>query len=293
MMNKDDHDHGVNAGGRRPDKRPSNWPRLIIAALVVTNLIAAAVAVLEWPRGRIAPDRLGLVRYHRQMRCDLPLSAAQGVKTITFHNTFIRNVNNDCKFDFVDALVAGIHLRFLVLDPLSEATDMRVHEFLPGTYSPGEYRHRIRDYVDALLWVANRARSRKPALNIDEALQVHVYHDLPGMPIYIVQRGNPDDDVIYQGLFLVYRGGSDELPSGEFARPPQGGKDAILFDEMRRYVELKWNQSTPLSLSELRACLGSNPADDRWYECIHDSSNYADPKRPSAPSGNTAAITPR
>jgi hypothetical protein len=223
------------------------------------------------------------------MKCDLPLPENPEAKTITYHNTFIRNPR-DCADDFFKKLSHGAHLRFLVIDPLSDTAKMRFKEIPEDRYKTLDaYQRKIRDYVEALQWVAKHAHEKAPSLDIDDVLQVHVYRDMPGIPIDLVQYENPNNDVVYHGLFLIFRNGSDDLPAAEFRRPSQGGDDAILFDELRYYVENKWKSSIPLKFSELSACLGGRPDDKRWFECIHDPHSHGgSTAAPASPAGQAA-----
>jgi hypothetical protein len=248
------------AGAKVTAKR--SWRSMFIVALLALIAGSGLPEALNWVRTHISTPSstalkpvsaaaLGVVGYQNKMPCELPLRARPGA-IVTLHNTFIRNVF-DCKWPFETALKQGTQLRILLIHPQAVTMSMRAAEF-DGGFPQSQYQ----DFIINCLLVFQDIRDDlkdKLKVDVDDAFQVRMYSDLPNMPIDVVHYSNDPldhrDDLIYHGFFLPYKSGSDDLPAVEFKRPAGGG-DSTLFEQLHRYVDEKWANSTPVDLTKQR-----------------------------------------
>lgn len=236
----------------QPPPRSSGFRGIILVPAALLVLLAGTFVPggWEWARARIWPSFTGadldIHAYHPQLTCELPLNARAGA-TVTFHNTVISGARR-CKPQLEAALKRGVQLRFLLIHPYAATLELRAREFR-GAFPLSGYRGETVNCLEVLQEIREEL-AHTPGLEIDTALQVRFFDELPNMPIYVVQyEKNPRDNVLYQGFFLPFETGAANLPAVEL-RSRDNDADSRLFMPLLSYVEDKWKESTPVPLSE-------------------------------------------
>lgn len=147
-----------------------------------------------------------------------------------------------------EAARRGAVMKFLVLSPHSELARMRAAE-LGGLYQNNE------NFIKNLTMFAQQLGAARNELSIEQRpnIDIRVYSDLLGCPIYLVRR---DDTPIraFSSLYLS-KGTRTGFPHFEWKNSETYG----LIQEFDKYIVEKWKRSTPWTAAESVAATPTPP----------------------------------
>lgn len=130
-----------------------------------------------------------------------------------------------------DAISRGARIRVLALNPDCIIADYRAQE-IGDLYTPARFKAELKLFIDDLS-ACTKTKSTEGGF-----LELRIYSDLTGIPIYLVRRGKTPT-YAYTSFFMG-------APSGvDFAHMRWQPSERGLLNDFFGHVERKWNRSGP------------------------------------------------
>jgi|SRR5919199_3161476 hypothetical protein len=183
--------------------------------------------ILDLIKGR---KQYGLVAFHEAMDFSGLFQGLHAGDELLWLDTYVTNYRAFQR-QFQDALIRGVRVRMLVIDPKSQNAEFRASEITaaPG-FTYGQFNQEIETFTEQLQIIAEDPSVPQGSCTIRQ------YRDLPCLPMYIILRQN-EPVTGYSSIFLTQPTGVTGVPCVHFQwQPTEGG----LLGEMWRYFEQKW-----------------------------------------------------
>jgi hypothetical protein len=199
-----------------------------------------AMLVAKEVTDNLVPGRelYGFVRFINEMPFTALFEALQAGDELLWLDTYGPNYR-EFLGEIEPAIIRGVHIRMLVIDPDCDNAHFRAEEIYPiHGYPPPIFCQEVKSFVSIMIETAQRASSNSATRG---SFQICSYQDLPCMPMYIILR-NGRLLKGYTSMFLT-------KPTGiNFVHLEWKPRDGGLLEEMKNYYDQKWKtitQGTP------------------------------------------------